>query len=157
VLGGTIDLWVAGHSFFAGTVIGAGVGAALGWLGGSQVASMWSNSSRTARALFPGDTGRFLAMGPVSSPRYAWVLLDRGLVHLRVVRDRSHARRDAIGGQEVGLGIVAELPRTLRDPLDATLLRVLKDVRSRRSASPDTRRELEARLYEVVMQLAPRA
>ncbi|MEO6594793.1 MAG: GTPase/DUF3482 domain-containing protein, partial [Planctomycetota bacterium] len=64
--GAVIDLAVGGLSFLAGTAIGAAAGATLGFVAGTQVASVWSNASRFARALFPGDTGRFLAMGPVT-------------------------------------------------------------------------------------------
>jgi hypothetical protein len=144
VAGGAIDLAVGGLSFLAGTAIGAAAGGALGWLAGTQIASVWSGGSSLAKVLFPHDTGRFLAMGPVTSPRYAWLLLDRALVHFRAVRDRSHARRDPLGAP--GAGIVADLPRALRDPLDRALRRLLADLKSRGAAAPDTRRGLESAL-----------
>jgi hypothetical protein len=156
VTGGAIDLMVGGLSLLAGTAIGAASGAVLGYVAGTQVASVWSNASRAARALFPGDTGRYLAMGPVTSDRYAWVLLDRALVHYRAVRDRSHARRGPLVPGERGAGIVGELPGSQRDALGKALARLLKDVRAGRS-DPDSRRELEARLHEVVASLPPRA
>lgn len=120
-----IDLAVAGHSLFAFTAIGAGAGALAGWLGGMQVAKVWSNSGRLARTLMPGETGRFMAMGPVTSARYAWVLLDRALVHLRAVRDRSHARRDALDLAPPAAGLAAALPKELRDRIDAAMREVL--------------------------------
>ena len=155
VTGGAIDLMVGGLSLLAGTAIGAVSGAVLGYVAGTQVASVWSNASRAARALFPGDTGRYLAMGPVSSDRFAWVLLDRALVHYRAVRDRSHARRGPLEPGERGAGIVSELPAIQRDGLGRALARLLKDVRAGRS-DPDTRRELEARLHGVIADLPPR-
>jgi hypothetical protein len=154
--GGAIDLMVGGLSLAIGTAIGAAAGATLGYVASTQVASVWSGASRVGRALFPGDTGRFLAMGPVTSPRYAWVLLDRALVHYRAVRDRSHARRGPLEATERGAGIVSTLPANARDALGKALARLLKDVKAGRS-DPDTRRELEWRLGDVVASLPPRA
>ena len=154
ITGGTVDLAVGGASFFAGAVIGAIGGATLGWFGSDKLASMWSSMNRATRALLPGETGRFLAMGPVSNPRYAWVLLDRALVHYRAVRDRSHARRGPLDLTERGAGIVAALGRDQRDALSQALARLLGDARSGRS-DPDTRRALEAGLADVIRSLAP--
>jgi len=154
--GGTIDVMVGGASLLAGAALGAAAGAALGFVAGTQIASVWSNTNRIARSLFPGDTGRFLAMGPVGSPRYAFVLLDRALVHFRAVRDRSHARRGPLDASEHATGIVATLPTGQRDALGRALARVLKDVRAGRT-DPDTRRQLEVRLHELLAALPPRS
>jgi hypothetical protein len=142
-----VDLAVAGHSLFAFTAIGAGAGALAGWLGGMQVAKVWSNRGRLARALMPGETGRFMAMGPVSSARYAWVLLDRALVHLRAVRDRSHARRDALQLEAPAAGLAAGLPKALRDRIDAAMRDVLAGA-AKGSADAQARERLRAALQE---------
>lgn len=123
-IGAGIDLAVGGLSFFAGTAIGAGIGAAAGWFGGQQVARVWSSSSKLARAILPGETGRFVAMGPVTSPRYAWVLLDRALVHCHAVRERSHARHDALALSQTG--VVSNLPKDRRDAIDSAMRGILK-------------------------------
>ena len=102
-----------------------GIGAAAGWFGGRKLAGIWSSSSSFAQSLWPGETGRFVAMGPVSSARYAWVLLDRALVHFRAVRDRSHARRDDLDVAS-GAGAAAGLPVEHRDRLDAAMRAVIK-------------------------------
>jgi hypothetical protein len=153
--GAGIDLMVGGHSFLAGTVVGALFGGAAAFVASRKIASVWSSASRAARALFPGDTGRFLAMGPVTSPRYAWVLLDRALVHFRAVRDRSHARRGPLEAGDQAMGVVAHLPAGQRDALASAFAGVLKDARLSRSL-PETRRALELRLGEVMAALAPR-
>ena len=142
-IGGGIDLAVGGLSVFAGLAIGAGVGAAAGWFGGKKLASVWSSSSSFARSLWPGETGRFVAMGPVSSPRYAWVLLDRALVHFRAVRDRSHARRDALD-VEPGVGVVAGLPRERRDAVNEAMKSVLENARKGRVGSAERDRLIAA-------------
>lgn len=126
--GAIVDLAVGGLSFWAGTAIGAAVGAAAGWFGGQKLAEVWPSSSRLARALLPGETGRFLAMGPVTSARFAWVLLDRALLHHRAVRDRSHARRDALESGASGdaqQAIAAGLPREQRNAIDAAMRAVI--------------------------------
>ncbi|MCR9243429.1 MAG: GTPase/DUF3482 domain-containing protein [bacterium] len=125
VIGGGVDLAVGGLSFFVGAAIGAGVGAAAGWFGGRKLANVWSASSSLAQSLWPGETGRFVAMGPVGSARYAWVLLDRAIVHFRAVRGRSHARRDRLE-VDAGAGAVAELPAEVRDQLDGAMRAVIK-------------------------------
>ncbi len=148
-IGASIDLMVGGLSFFAGAAIGAGTGALAGWFAGRQVAQVWTNSSRLARELFPSNTGRFMAMGPVVSPRYAWVLLDRALVHFRAVRDRSHARRDALELGQAPAGIVASLPKELRDATDKAMRAVLKDA-AKGSIAPATYNELRQTLLDLL-------
>ena len=157
--GGAADLALGGFSFGAFAAlsgIGAGALGALGWVGGESLARIKSNAGPLGRALFPGDTGRFLTMGPVQSARYAWVLLDRALVHFRAVRDRSHARRDDLKTAGAGVGVVAELPRAQRDPLDTAVRHLLKAHRAHTPVSGDVRRELESRLHDVVIALSPR-
>jgi hypothetical protein len=145
--GALIDLAVGGLSIFAGTAIGAGLGAAAGWFGGQTLAQVWPSSSRLARVLLPGETGRFVAMGPVTSARFSWVLLDRALVHCAAVRDRSHARRDAL--QTGTVGVVAGLPKAQRDAIDAALRGVLKGA-ARREVGAAERAALAAALEEVL-------
>ncbi len=109
-----------------GTLVGAGVGAALGYFGATRVPRAWSESSRLAKTLFPGASGRFVAVGPATNPQFAWMLLDRALVHLRAVRDRSHARRDPLALRGEKKGVVAGLPTAQRGELDEALRAVLK-------------------------------
>lgn len=127
-IGATVDL--ASFLVSGGTVtfMCGVVGGVAGWFGGEKIASFSSQSSGIARALWPADTGRFIVMGPVSNPRYAWMLLDRALVHCLAVRERSHARRDHLDMQ-VQPGFVASLPSELRDRLDKHMRDVLKGAR----------------------------
>ncbi|MFO1053852.1 MAG: GTPase/DUF3482 domain-containing protein [Planctomycetota bacterium] len=157
IAGGTIDVMLGGISFGAFAALsglGAGALGSLGWLGGERLAVVKSNAGPIGRALFPGDTGRFVSEGPVRDLRYAWVLLDRALVHFREVRDRSHARRDHTMRTGDARGVVAELPRASRDALQQALKRLLDDARSHGNVGGDARRELEARIHEV-MQVLP--
>jgi hypothetical protein len=104
VLGGGVDLMVGGTSFLAGLIGGAVVGGLGGYFASTKVAKTFDSSSALAKVLFAGETGQFLFKGPVSSPRYAWMLVDRALAHFRAVRDRSHARRDKLALPEDAAG-----------------------------------------------------
>ena len=137
-----------------GTLIGAGVGATLGYLGATHVPRAWSESSKLAKTLFPGASGRFVAVGPATNPQFAWMLLDRALVHLRAVRDRSHARRDALALRGEKKGVVATLPAALRRELDAALRAILKDALAGRAPSA-ARTAMAAALGRVPSRPAP--
>ena len=129
--GAVLDLMVGGLSFAAGAVLGGLFGGGAAWIGSTRVARAWGNQSELFRRLFPGDAGRFRCFGPVTSPRFAWVLLDRALVHLQAVRARAHARRDDFAppapGADGKAGVVHRFPadshkqidRVLRSALDA--------------------------------------
>lgn len=121
-----LDLMVGGFSGFAAMAIGAGIGAVTGYVGTTQLSRVWSEGSKLSQLLFPGATGRFLALGPVTNPAFAWVLLDRALVHCRNVRDRSHARHDPLDLRAEKAGVVATLPAAARSELDDALRGVLK-------------------------------
>jgi len=125
-LGLAVDLMVGGFSGFAGMAIGAGIGAVTGLLGTMQLSRVWGEGSKLSRLLFPGATGRFLALGPVTNPNFAWVLLDRALVHCQRVRDRSHARSDALDLRAEKAGVVASLPFALRREIDDALRGLLQ-------------------------------
>ncbi|HLS27666.1 MAG TPA: GTPase/DUF3482 domain-containing protein [Opitutales bacterium] len=74
----------------AATLTGALVGGA---------AALYFGASRFERA---GDFlryikgGRELVVGPHQNPNFAWILLDRALLHYVTVRDRAHGKRDPL-------------------------------------------------------------
>ena len=86
--GGIIDVAVGGASLLLGAGIGAAIGAA-GAVGGA---------SRLAKVRVLGQPlgGHELVVGPVSDPNLPWVLLSRALLHLKLVAERNHARRDRL-------------------------------------------------------------
>ncbi|MCF7977180.1 MAG: GTPase/DUF3482 domain-containing protein [Chromatiaceae bacterium] len=84
--GGAIDLGVGGLSFGAGTLIGAGVGGVLGVLGTSQLAKL--DIQRTL------GVERF-TLGPVSNPRFPFVLLDRSILYCARAMNWAHGRQAA--------------------------------------------------------------
>lgn len=154
-IGTGVGIAAAGPSFFIGTVIGGLVGGGGVWFAGTQVARVWQQGSRLGHLLFPGETGRFLAMGPVSNPAFAWVLIDRALTHFRVVRDRSHARQDAEQLDEApARGTTAHLPKPARDPVHLACRQIVDA--ARRGEVPGTvRAALTASIDAILQQLPP--
>jgi hypothetical protein len=154
VIGGGVDLMVGGLSFFTGALAGAGIGALTGWFGSTQVARTVGSRSKLARVLLPLETGRFYFQGPVTNPRFAWILLDRALVHFRAVLARSHARQDALQLDDAEpSGMVAHLPATLQSDLDRALRQVLSRALSGR-ASAATGRDLADAIRRTLDRIA---
>jgi len=136
-IGGAIDLTVGGLFFCSGTIIGGTAGFAGAYFGGDQASRVLSTKDRSIipsfadwlRSSLPSGTGEFIFMGPVTNPHFAWVLVDRALSHARAITSRAHARRDAIvlpQPKEGESGIVAKLPKPLRDAIDKQIRAVLK-------------------------------
>lgn len=84
--GVSIDLVTVGHSLGAGALIGAATGGVLGVVGGKALAKL--NIERA-----PG-THRFI-LGPVTNPRFPFVLLDRILLYSARAMNWSHGRQAA--------------------------------------------------------------
>lgn len=84
--GVTLDLALAGHSLGTGALLGAATGGVLGVVGGKALAKL--NIERA-----PG-THRF-SIGPVSNPRFPFVLLDRIVLYSSRAMNWSHGRQAA--------------------------------------------------------------
>jgi hypothetical protein len=128
-VGALADLGVGGMSLGAATALGAGIGAAAAWFGGQGLAKVRTGGAADwkGRLLPFFGTGTFLTMGPVRNQRYAWVLLDRALVHARAVRDRSHASRASLA---LPAARVTDLPEDLRARLAKDLAAVVAEAGS---------------------------
>ncbi|MGA0058858.1 MAG: GTPase/DUF3482 domain-containing protein [Planctomycetota bacterium] len=137
------DLGVGGMSLGAATALGAGLGAAAAWFGGQGLAKVRTGGAADWKGrLLPFlGTGTFLTMGPVRNQRYAWVLLDRALVHARAVRDRSHACRASLSPPSAR---VADLGEDLRAGLAKALGAVVAEAAS--GVRAETRERLAASL-----------
>jgi len=152
-LGGGLDLAVGGASFMTGMLGGAVLGGLGGYFASTHATRTLDSRSPLAKVLFGKETGQFLFQGPVSSPRYAWVLLDRALAHYKAVRDRSHARRDVLRLPDSAAedsGLVKTLPSELRDKIHKGLEQVLKGARRRQI--PAQARETLARHLDDALQ-----
>ncbi len=84
--GVTIDLATAGQSLGTGALFGAAVGGVLGMVGGKVLAKF--NIERAH------GTHRF-TIGPVSNPRFPFVLLDRSILYSARAMNWAHGRQAA--------------------------------------------------------------
>jgi hypothetical protein len=131
VAGGIVDAMLGGASLFLGAGIGALIGAA-GALAGSD---------RLAKVEVLGQPlgGFELRLGPISDPNFPWVMLGRALMHVRLIAERNHARREA-------LVVDAERAEHLGDTVDAARRRRLegtfRTLRSDASIDAVTRKRL---------------
>jgi hypothetical protein len=87
--GGGVDLALGGASLMLGSAIGAALGAASAWLGGSQIAQLKLGEET-------GLGGMRITVGPVKDLNFPYVVLGRALHHQRLVAARTHARRDPL-------------------------------------------------------------
>jgi hypothetical protein len=62
-----------------------------------------------------------LRVGPITDPNFPWVMLGRALMHVRLIAERNHARREA-------LVIDAERAEHLGDTIDAARRRRLDGI-----------------------------
>ncbi len=140
LMGGGLDLMVGGLSFGTGALLGAVTGGVGAWLGSTRLSKAWDSSGALFQRMFPGETGRFRCFGPLSNPRFAWVLLDRGLMHWFALRNRAHARNVDDDSNAFALsnkqGVVANLPQATRDALDRCLRQVLQHAKSAKDWPP---------------------
>ncbi len=83
-VGGAIDFAVGGHSFFLGSLIGAGVGFASAVYGYDEI----------SKIKFIGNES--VQIGPVEDPNFGFVLLNRAVTYANTLLSTTHANRKAI-------------------------------------------------------------
>ncbi|MDA1113191.1 MAG: DUF3482 domain-containing protein [Planctomycetota bacterium] len=121
VVGGSLELITGGLSFGAGVALGSAVGAAGVWFGSHRVAKHWTPKHTRFAKLFPGQHGHMRAFGPIANDAFAYVLLDRALVHLRVVQHRAHARQGPLNLDDTAGFRVGDMAAAQRKVVDRTL------------------------------------
>ena len=88
VAGGLVDAMLGGASLFLGAGIGALIGATGALVGSDRLAKV--------EVLGQPLGGYELRLGPITDPNFPWVMLGRALLHVRLVAERNHARREAL-------------------------------------------------------------
>ena len=88
VTGAGIDLVFAGHTFFAGGIIGAVVGGVGAYLAFNELADIEVLGRKIGR--------RSLQMGPMQNRNFPYILLGRALFHTMHVAQLSHAVRQSV-------------------------------------------------------------
>lgn len=135
VAGGVVDAALGGASL----LLGAGIGAAIG------AAGAIAGADRLAKVEVLGQPlgGYELQVGPITDPNLPWVVLARALLHVRLIAERSHARRERL--------VVAA--RAGETQIDAAARRRLDGLfrRIRRGGDDGAlRRELAAAIAELI-------
>jgi hypothetical protein len=129
--GGVVDVALGGASL----LLGAGVGAAIGAVGAV------AGAGRIAKIEVLGQPlgGYELRVGPLADPNLPWVILGRALLHVRLVAERNHARREAL---VLDAGEGAHLADSI-DPARRRRLEVLfRRLRSQRGLDAAERQEM---------------
>lgn len=147
LLGGAVDVAVGGASF----LLGAAIGSAVGFVG-SRLA--WDRLVEV-RVMGQSLGGRLLQIGPMTNPRFPWVVLDRAMLYHEVVANRAHAKRDAIelATADEQAGRVAKLPADVRNRLEALFTRL------RKGPSPEAKAQIREQITDELTPLlndAPR-
>jgi hypothetical protein len=119
LVGGVVDAALGGASL----LLGAGIGAVLGAFG------TLAGVGELAKVKVLGQPlgGHELRVGPITDPNLPWVLLGRALLHVTLLAERNHARREEFV-------VDAQAGEHLADTIDATRRRRL-DVAFRRLRS----------------------
>jgi len=129
VVGGTLDAALGGASFLLGSVIGGAAGLASAWWGWGRLAEV--------KLLGQPLGGTLLEIGPMRSPNFPWVVLDRALRFHAAVSQRAHAKRAAVQLRPGEDGIVSGLPADQRRRVQGVLDRLAK---ARDAASTESAR-----------------
>lgn len=139
VAGGIVDVALGGASL----LLGAGIGAALGAVG------TLAGADRLAKVEVLGRPigGTELKVGPITDPNLPWVLLGRALLHVRLVAERNHARReelvvDAEGGGHLSGSIDPAARRRLES--------AFRTLRADRGLSPEARAALADEIVALI-------
>jgi len=88
LIGGGIDLATGMASVFLGALIGSSVGLVSTLVAWSRLADV--------RVLGAPLGGRLLCIGPVRSPNFGWIALDRAWIFYEAVSKHAHARREPV-------------------------------------------------------------
>ncbi|MGB0954314.1 MAG: DUF3482 domain-containing protein [Planctomycetota bacterium] len=121
VTGGVLDLFTGGLSLGAGVALGSFVGAAGAWFGSRSVAKHWTPQHNRLAKLFPGEHGHVHAFGPIAQDAFAYVLLDRAMIHLQAVRHRAHAKQGPLDLNAVVGRRASDLDAEARKAIDQAL------------------------------------
>ncbi|MGB6043895.1 MAG: DUF3482 domain-containing protein, partial [Pirellulales bacterium] len=145
VAGGMVDAASAAISFPFGTLVGIAAGGAASWLAARKLPEVKIQG-------FPLG-GQLLKIGPMKNPSFPWVVLDRALLYLDVVADRSHASRNDVDLPAADEGIVGEIAGGTRRAIERSFHTL------RRKSSPEavdsTCTELANQLHEVIQERHP--
>ena len=156
-VGGTLDVAVGGSSFLAGTLIGGVVGGVSSYFGGRRAADF--------EVLGQSLGGQVAYVGPIGDKNFAWVLLDRALLHFDRVVGRPHAKRSVMvldhlatdsddGERRVDSPDKQGLSHKMAASRQSKLGRLFSKLARRGDTVPDElRRELTSTIQDVLVEI----
>lgn len=147
VAGGTVDAMTGLSSFLTGTVLGGLGGLGVGVYELTRRFASASNLRERARDALRGSReGEWIRVGPHPSTNFPFVVLARAANHFDRVRAWSHAKRELSDPAPSARNVVDELDARRRklNKLFSTIRKKYRDV------PDDTRRELNAAVYDVL-------
>ncbi len=145
-VGGIVDASVGGTSFFMGTILG-------GALGGASVLYFSTNRFASIENIIGVIQGKqLLRIGPHKNPNFPWIVLDRGLLHLKNIRDLAHSRREIIklSTKNESQRIVASFDKSTRKALNQLFASIRK---KGIKESFDQKNKLDELLHHIIQNL----
>ena len=136
-VGGAVDVAVGGTSFFLGSLIGAGVGAATTFFAGDKLSE--------AKIMHIPLGGRKLVVGPTKSVRFPHVVFQRARLHHALVANRTHAARGPLRIEESMKTLLAELTHQQSRQLEKSFSRLRKQ-----PDDQDASDQLYQTIYEIL-------
>jgi hypothetical protein len=123
-VGGTIDAMTGAGTFLAGTLIGGLVGGLTSYLAVGSAARI--------EIIGRPIGGRVAVIGPIRDPNFAWLLLDRAVLHHRSVIGRPHALRTplVLRDEDVKQGPSTAMDAKARGRVGSLLVRARKTAAS---------------------------
>jgi GTPase Era involved in 16S rRNA processing len=136
--GAWVDAHLGGASLFAGAVLGAGIGAVVGWWTADRLVKV--------RVMDLPLGGRWITAGPTRNRNFPHVVFNRARYHHWLVARRTHAAQ--------GVLAVSEDPRQLLPPLPGEELSALEKVFGRLRRNPEATGGREALAEQVAAVFA---
>lgn len=121
ITGGMLDASVGGASFFVGALAGLMVGGLAGYAG-------WGQMAKT-QVVGQSLGGMSLQVGPITKPQFYWIVIDRALLHHRLVSTWVHGRRGSPPAPEADgkVGLVDGLSKDHRSAIARALRNLTLD------------------------------
>ena len=111
-----VDVAFGGHSLFLGAAIGA--------LAAAGPAVWWANDAPKLKQYGVELSGTKVSVGPIKSPNWPWLLLDRSLIYLAALMGRTHAMSGDLAENKEGF--VTDLPPADRNKLGKSFVAIRK-------------------------------
>ncbi len=117
--GALVDAHLGGASFLAGTLIGAGAGATVGWFGANRLVSV--------KVMHITLGGKRIVAGPTKNVNFPHVVFNRARYHHYLVSHRTHAMRGELALTEDPDRLLPAPSKDHRKSLERLFVQLRKD------------------------------